>query len=97
MRDLVRVLPPLVALWAYALLAVAASPNSWGVGAAAAGLIAAVLARRAFAITLVIELAVIALILVVMPETHLGFLVLGSVLAAAARAAVRALQQPDLG
>lgn len=91
MNELRKIVPPLVALWGWALLAVAGAPRSWAVGAAVVGLLAAVLAQRLRASSAVVEAIALVVVVAAAPDDKLGFVVLGAVLAVAARAIARAL------
>jgi hypothetical protein len=103
--ELLRLAPLVLAFWGWALLAVAASPALAAVSAAAVGFVAAILARRAFALTAFVEILALVAVVALGPgglhglegglpaegDARFGFVLLGSVLAVAARAAGRVL------
>lgn len=97
MSQLRRTGPLLVALWGWALLAVAAAPHAWAVAAAAAGFVVEMLARRLGPVALVLEALALVVIVAVAPGEKLGFVFLGAGLAVAARAIARALGRPEDG
>jgi hypothetical protein len=97
MNELRRFGPLLVAAWGWSMVAVGAAHSLDAVVAAGIGLVAALLQVRFVAATAAVELAALAWVVVRVGDGKLTFILIGALLAVAARAAVRALRTPEEG
>lgn len=94
MTTLLRVTPPIVALWGWACLALAVASQGVVVGLAGVGMVASVLARRAPLGSALVELFALAALSVVGAGTsRWSFVVVGAVLVVAARAITEAARR----
>ncbi len=97
MTTLLRVTPPIVALWGWACLAMAVASQGVIVGLAAVGLLGSVFARRQPAGSGLVELfALVALAVAGAGTARWSFVVVGAVLVVAARAITEAARRSSV-
>ena len=96
MKTLLRVTPPIVALWGWACLAMAVASQGVIAGLAVLGMAGSVFARRKPAGSALVELFALAALAVVGANTpRWSFVVVGGVLVVAARAITEAARRSE--